>query len=129
MFSEGRQRIVLEGAEMIDQRIDGDAAVDGFVINYRTKPDDLASMRLVPVVGENLDPYCLPFNAVIAEVAKLGGLSFFNLAQHIDHDIDGNRHHDRMVVFGGDLHETLQEAQVHGGWLLGDDICRIRELL
>jgi hypothetical protein len=40
---------------MIDKRIDGDAAIDGFVINYSTKPDGLASMRLVPFIGENLD--------------------------------------------------------------------------
>jgi hypothetical protein len=53
--SEGRQGVVVKSAEMIGQRFDQYSAVDAFFVDDGAKPNDLASVRVLPLVGEKFD--------------------------------------------------------------------------
>ena len=55
MGTNGRQRVVDVGAEVLAQRFDGNAAVDGFFVDDGSETDDRAPVVVVPFVGCELD--------------------------------------------------------------------------
>jgi hypothetical protein len=55
MGLEDGQRVVVKAAEVIGERFHRDAAVDAFFIDDRAEPDNLASVMVVPFVGEKFD--------------------------------------------------------------------------
>jgi hypothetical protein len=55
VLSERRQRVVVERAEMIGQRLNRNSAVDAFFVDDSAKPNDFPSVGLIPFIGEKLD--------------------------------------------------------------------------
>jgi hypothetical protein len=123
VLSEGRQRIVLKSAEMVNKRIDKDSAADAFVINNSAKPDDLASMRLVPFVGEISIFMLFSIDEATRKLAKRA----LNLLSALLTTSPGRA--SRVVFLGRYLHESLQEAQVHGNGPAGDVLGSLGQLL